>query len=464
MDSSTQEMFKKFQEFQAQQGKVEDTSGSSRNNSSWKKPRGGGPRKGGIPRSNVGKPPVNPKPPGVVPQGQFLSKTSTELSNDPLSEKAFFPSQGTSFSPVARQERIYPGATVLPAIQDQTYVTLAAVNPSYGKTVPKCAHDYYMAVMVTYRLLKLQSLSGSGITPDEQAFLTAIESVSFTVPKMSSLFIAGFGDTMIPSGRKLWFSYAKPVLQSGVVELGEEQYEIPGYFGPIVENLGAYAGYPCLGVYAQRILQDLWRVQHAQDVEWDLPEPFRLANKPINRNCLGYVPAARLSNEQLAFLVDNRMTLGTFASENPEIPLFSGLLAAVHVKMSQSRIALHPISQLLSGSVGQIPVEVVATQSTNLAITASYYGKTSSEMPTAEGYLGTTFLYNVRKESSDLRVVKSLMPITYRVNDAVTPNALLSLNDLYLRSTGLIKQEGFETVAFSSPLRLAEAAKTETSL
>lgn len=459
------EMFQKFSKFQSQQGQAEDTFGPRRNESSWRaNSRKSGPKRGGgIPRTSVGKPILNPNPPRSVPQGQYLSKTSTELSNDPLSEKAYFPYPGTSFSPVAREEKIYPGATVLPALQDQTYTTLGSVNPSYTKTVPKCAHDYYLGVMITHRFLKLHLLGGKYLSPDEQSFVSSLDSVSFTVPKLVSLFGNGLGDTAIPGGRKLSFSFAKPELHSGGVVLGERQYDIPGYFGPIIQHLGAYAGYPCLGVYAQRILQDLWRTGNPQATEWDLPEDFRVAEKPINRNCLGYSPAVRLSREHLAFLTDNQITLENFNSENPTLPLFSGLLAAVHIKMSQCRIPLHAISYLTTGSQGQIPVEEVVQQNTSLAITASYRGKTSSELPSAEGHLGTSFLYNVYKESLDIRIVKSLMPISYRVNDAVDPDALRGLNSLYIQSTSLVKQEGFETTAFTAPLRLVEAAKVETS-
>lgn len=464
MDSTT-DMFKKFLQFQTDQGKAEGTFGSKPQHSSWRgNPQSGGPkRRAGIPRSNVGKPIRNPRPTGYVPQGQYLSKTSTELSNDPLSEKAYFPYSESCFSQIAKEEKIFPGTTALPALQDLSYTTLGAQNPSYTKTVPKCAHDYYIAVMIMHRLLKLHQLTGKYLSADEQSFVTSIDAVGFTVPKLVSLFANGLGDTTIPSGRKLAFSFAKPKLLSGVVVLGEGQYEIPGFFGPIIQYLGAYASYPCIGVYAQRILQDLWCVGNPQAKDWDLPDGIRFANRPVNQNCLGYSPAVRLPREQLAFLTDNQVTLDNFYSENPAIPLFSGLLAAVHVKMSQCRVPLYQISQLTSGSQGQIPVEEVAQQTTNLAITASYTGKTSSVLPSSEGHLGTSFLYNVRKESQDLRIVKSLMPVSYRVNDHIGPDALLSLNSLYAQSSGLVKQEGFETTAFIVPLRLMEAAKVDTS-
>lgn len=67
-----------------------ETSAPKRDTCSWKPKPGNkkGPKKSGIPKTSVGNPVVNPNPPGKVPPGQYLSKVSTELSNDPLSVPA----------------------------------------------------------------------------------------------------------------------------------------------------------------------------------------------------------------------------------------------------------------------------------------------------------------------------------------------------------------------------------------
>lgn len=103
-------MFRKFQDMQAKAPSSEGASTSSRrNNSSWKKNPQKGGKKNGIPKSTVGQPTVNPNPPGVVPQGQYLSKTSTELMNDPLAEKAYFPGPSSAFMASATREKKLSG-------------------------------------------------------------------------------------------------------------------------------------------------------------------------------------------------------------------------------------------------------------------------------------------------------------------------------------------------------------------
>lgn len=255
-----------------------EASAPKRDASSWRSKSGKrGPRKQGIPKSSIGAPVVNPSPPGVVPAGQYLSKVSTELSNDPLSEKAYFPSPSSAFMETASKEEVYSGANVLPTLQDETYNQVCSVNPSYAKSVPKCAHDYYVGVLTYARLVKLHVHNGGSVSHDESLFLTRISEYGFTVPKSISLFLSGFGETKIPSGRIVFFGMAKPQLESGVIPLGEgRQIVIPGYFGAIIQNLGAYSSYPCLGIYAQRILQDLVHpLVQPLSLEWDLPADMR---------------------------------------------------------------------------------------------------------------------------------------------------------------------------------------------
>lgn len=90
-----------------------------------------------------------------------------------------------------------------------------------------------MAVLTYYRLLKLHVQSGGVLTPNETSFLDQIDNANLTTLKSHSIFLAGLGDTKFPSGRELYFRFLKPTTVSGTVELGDREFEIPGYFGPI---------------------------------------------------------------------------------------------------------------------------------------------------------------------------------------------------------------------------------------
>nr|QHA33903.1 putative capsid protein [Atrato Partiti-like virus 2] len=462
MDPKMIKMFEQFQR-ERQQGTAE-TSAPKRNNASWSKTKDHRQKRSGIPKTNVGNPVRNPNPPGAVPPGQYLSKTATELMNDPLSEKAYFPTPSSAFMACATKEKIHSGATLLPALQDETYNQVSAANPSYAKTVPKSAHDYYVGVVTFARLVSLHMKSGGKVTADEYLFLAQMAEYGFTVPKSLSLFLAGFGDTKLPSGRELSFTMTKPESVIGVVTVGGVGYQIPGYFGAIEHNLGTYSSYPCLGVYMQRLLQDLLHPENqAHPTDWDLPETLRMEGKPINHNCIGYSPSVRLAQEQRSFLFGAGVANDRFDFAFETIPIMYELLVAIHMKLSASRMTLFPISNIRLGSVGQVPVESVVGQTTQRMIGAQFIARTAFDLPASEGYLGSSFLYNVDKGSTELRILKSMMPVRYRPHDPVTAQARLSLNQLFVDSTPLVKNTGFETIGFSPLLRLGEIIKVENA-
>lgn len=138
----------------------------------------------------------------------------------------------------------------------------ASASPSFAKTVPRSAYDYYVAVIVAYRLLLLHQKSGGDLSLGEINFLSQIENASFSVPKSVSLFLSGMGGTNAPKSRELEFGLIKPTLVTGEIHFDENGIiQIPGYFGPIIQNLGLYAAYPSTGVYAQAIAMDLLRTK-----------------------------------------------------------------------------------------------------------------------------------------------------------------------------------------------------------
>uniref|UniRef100_A0A1B0A568 Uncharacterized protein n=1 Tax=Glossina pallidipes TaxID=7398 RepID=A0A1B0A568_GLOPL len=127
------------------------------------RPWGSRNRYGGRPRVNVAGPRATNSG-GGIPQGQYLSKTPSPLTNDPLPEKAYFPGLSEDFRAIATREKIYPTCTYLPELLEQSYTKVASISPSFGKTVPRSAYDYYISVIVAYRLLLLHQQAGGKLT------------------------------------------------------------------------------------------------------------------------------------------------------------------------------------------------------------------------------------------------------------------------------------------------------------
>jgi len=231
---------------------------------------------------------------GNIPQGQYLSKTSSPLSNDPLSEKAYFPGPSEEFRAIASREKIYSTCTNLPELMEQSYVRIGSISPSFAKTVPRSAYDYYIAVITAYRLLLVHRKCGGQMTHDEQDFIAQMEHSEYAIPKSIGLYLSGIGNTKAPKSREIEFAYDKPSLVSEVLtdsnEKGElmNMIEIPGFFGPILGNLGLYASYPSTAVYVMAVIMDLKKTQNRSlPASWDLPGEFRAPGHPLNTNCLG---------------------------------------------------------------------------------------------------------------------------------------------------------------------------------
>lgn len=95
---------------------------------------------------------------------------------------------------------------------------------------------------------------------------------------------------------------------------------IPGYFGeasPLTQPV--YKAYPCVAVYAQRILADIGGA-----VDWDLPAGIRPDDGNAihqNPNMMGYQPSVPLTPEQNAFLSKVGITHNSFQFYNGTIAL-----------------------------------------------------------------------------------------------------------------------------------------------
>lgn len=457
MSDAQKEMFAKFQAFMAansQTGTEASTSTSAhKNNRSWGKGKGKP-----MPRTNVkaNLPPVDKSSSVPKPSGQYLAKTASVEKNDPLYAEAYFPAPADEFRQCADYQDLYTGCQGFPLLASEVYSRLKALSPTFVKTVPKCALDYYLAVLLYARLLHLARENGSDLTYAEADFVDTImegkgiATGGYTIPKSFAMYLAGFGNTSVPNGRDLRWCMNKPNLVSARLAIAGRELVIHGYFGAIYPNALKYAVYPSIGVYAQRIVQDL-----ANDgVNWDLPPPYRLDGHPITTSCLGYEPARRLSAEQTAMLYDSGVSLDDFGTQNPEIHLNIGLMNAVHQKLMGIQILQTktlPTSSI--GSQGQIPyMEVVTLPSPGLK-NATFIGRSVLKIASSSGYLGSTFLYRIRMENAPA-VLRYYLPLRYTTT--IPADLRARMLGMFTQSDASLQYKRFEVVPFSASQRLEQ--------
>ncbi|APG78259.1 hypothetical protein [Hubei diptera virus 17] len=465
MSNAQQEMFAQFQAFMASK----DAAGTShpvpstsahRNNRSWgKKGKSGG----GMPRTNVkaNLPPVDTSASFPAPSGKYLAKTASVEKNDPLYAEAYFPAPADEFRQCADYQDIFTGCQGFPLLASEIYSRLKSLSPSFTKTVPKCAVDYYLAVMLYARLLLLHRENGGDLSYAESDFVELIMSGKgiatggYTIPKSFALYLAGFGNTSLPNGRDLTWRMSKPTLASAQIEIAGRALTIRGYFGDIVSNILRYSIYPSLGVFAQRIVQDLARTESNQaPVRWDLPVSFRLPGHPITDSCLGCESARHMSNEQVATLYDAGVTIDDFGSNNAELHVHVGLLNAVHQKLMGIPILQTktlPVSTI--GSQGQIPYQQVVELHTPGLKNAVFSGNSILKIASSSGYLGSSYLYRIKNENAP-SILRNYLPLHY--SNTIPADIRAAMMTAFDASDNTLRYKRFEVVPYSASQRLEQ--------
>lgn len=100
-------------------------------------------------------------------------------------------------------------------------------------------------------MLDLQQSNFRGLNFDEKEFLAQVKQFDSPIPKALAIVLAGLGNTTCPNGRDLKFR----MLPRQYVDGEYNNVDITGYFGRVTpETQPLYKGYPCIAVYAQRIL------------------------------------------------------------------------------------------------------------------------------------------------------------------------------------------------------------------
>lgn len=116
-------------------------------------------------------------------------------------------------------------------------------------------------------MLKIHHQNANRVSEEESEYIRFMENFDLQLPQMLSIYLSGFGNTVI-HGKEIKSVFFKPNLTPA-----ERPNEVAGYFGPIGIHAGQYARYPCLGVAAQRITEDLRRTRQANEpAVWDLPD------------------------------------------------------------------------------------------------------------------------------------------------------------------------------------------------
>lgn len=318
------------------------------------------------------------------PMGQHLSKTTSTLKNDPLYMDTFMPNPSEELVAIAEEVNHTPGFNGLTAIINESFEVMAAKSQNFKRNVPPAAYAYYISVFAWARVLKMKKLNRYRLTTAESEFVEMIfEQGNYVLPKSLGIYLSGFGNFKIPSGPDSKFTTIPYTMDED------------GFFEHLDENFMTSI-YPCIAVYAQRIIADLqYTDDPGQGPNWNVAEE----ELPWNNRCLGYELAQRLSDMQTRIYQSGGITTESFPSDCDILPINTRLLNNVQKYINEvPTIETVPIPISLTGSIGQMvicePQNIRRMQIPEDIGGFNFTAESGLECSGSISYLSGTFLYH----------------------------------------------------------------------
>lgn len=381
----------------------------------------GGFRRGGIsnkPKENV-RVPLDARERGTMPSGQHLSKTNSELKNDPLYLEAFFPTPSEELVPIAEELNHFTGFDGLTTLIQETYENFSSHNLNFKRSVSLSAYAYYISVFAWARVLHLKRLNKYRLTTDEIEFVDMIyQQGNFILPKSVTLYLSGFGNFTIPSGVETKFN-TKPYT-----------YDSNGYFENIEKEFFSVTSYPCISIYAECIMRDLAYTNNPDvGTAWS---PNDIA-QTWNTRCLGYAPSVALHAMQTAIFERAGVTSENFPSDCSGLLINIRLLNAVQKYLAEiPSLESGPIPANLTGSLGQFVIQTVNSTISQVSAaedigSISFSSQSPLSCPGSLSFLGGSFLYRIDKNLTAARS-KFFFPFEINNPSVAQVNRLNTLN------------------------------------
>lgn len=323
--------------------------------------------------------------------------------NDPLWSTV---QGGEVYVPIPAPCYFYPGAEVLPQLVSVMHAANVSLCSGWARRVPECVFGYFVAVTTWHRMLWLERANGFLLSRDESQFVDSVAALGLRIPRLLAHFLSGFGNVRIPSGREARFRLLeRPAYRRAG--------RVTGFFGRVsAETQPLYQNYPCLGVYALRILESLNQNVHG---DWTLPAEVAPVNMgggvgPSNA-MLGFGPREPLSNEHTRFLFAVGITdqAADFPSCNRRLPICNALLAAVMTELDHvNGITLDPLPMAQMGSQAQLSFAVYQSE---LALMYEHFASSRShtQVPVEVSHYAKSFIYRVYHACDDIEEGEALV-------------------------------------------------------
>ena len=356
--------------------------------------RGGARRRQG--RRPAGNADVNVRPPRVnmpggpptgPPRPMHLATESTPDRNDPLWTTGL---GGAELQPMPNTEYVYSTFEALPRVTSVLHTAYVTASSAYSRRITESAMAYYCACASWYRALSLQHQNSLLLTTDEERFVEQYSALQLEIPMLLAHYLAGFGNTRVPSGRDIRFRMPD---RPDYIHTDN----VRGWFGRVDEDTQEwYSQYPCLAVYAARLQAE---VASQWTRSWQLPAEIRpnlLGGVGPSTAFIGYGRGARPSRAQIAYLEGLGVIEGEpFVSVNGTFPLNVELLMAIQGELRQvDKLKLSRVPSGIVGSQAQLGRVVIEDELAPLADKAAVL-ETPYRLPNELSFPASAFCYRV---------------------------------------------------------------------
>jgi len=375
-----------------------------------------------------------------APTGEHLSKTNSEVKNDPLFRESFFSKLADDLEEVPLTLKHFTGCTGLTPLINQLYDKLAADNINFKKSVPVSVFAYYCSCVTWARILYLRKYNKFTITALDNEFVDYFYSDDspYDIPDLLHMYLSGIGNFLLPESQLSKFDVKACTLDAN------------GYFVDMIARLYVTSSYPCVSIFAQRIMEDIART--ADNNLGPVWTPNGLQRQWTER-CIGYAPREILPDSEQLIFVGTNITATNFPTSLVGYRLNTSLLSKVNKYLKLTNVELLPLPKTHMGSVGQQILACASGVNANEVSIGdvSFVASSPVKQNKMISLMSGTFLYRVDKATTPARAAY-FFPYLVAANQANLANLNLLMDDWpnvavisnYYQNIGYIPNKRYE--------------------
>lgn len=297
-------------------------------------------------------------------EGMDLSTKSNDRI-EPLDTPKFILPGCTAMTRDSRDEDFCLDFSHYLNIVRSSYVTIGMLDRGLHKYMSLSMYEYYCTILLWYKICHVLSERGEFIE-DLLSFDRLMSPVKTAIPKDIQRYLSGIGNIVDHSDKKVYLRLLLHLCEETLIDK-----VAMGTYGKVnATTHTAYETLPAPFISLRRIIEDLRKTRNPRaTADWDLDTSIKPDGvfKPT-ANLLGWLPAKRLTEEQVGLLEsagfdyqDNTVSYGSIKNVLG-IPIQLSLLEKISGVLHGSKASIvdgYDITTF-NGSMAQVPYTIIS--------------------------------------------------------------------------------------------------------